>query len=295
VNILGLIFALILILSYGFYASWEKQNASTHLRSTYVGHQKANRKILNRYQSLVYSKFNGKSGQEAVESDSSLESNDPKQPKPIELNRSCAKINLWPLIQEGRESHPLLYELTAKMIRTFYSALQPPQEKRFEYHFLDQLLSSVKLALQEEPTFALEKTSFTEAHLQRLFYKMLKGTKKWDLLTHTGYPSLLDYVKVEPSQEKVCLFHAHSDMLIVLFGEKIGSALHTLAHQKEAPPITPELVQRISSELHQISIDPDLFNLVQIGRPIHEEAKKTFIAEDETSNVSLRKNVYFNG
>ena len=56
---LGLVFSIILILSFGTYACFEKQMTSSRLRSTYISHQRANRKILNSYQSKIYESCRG--------------------------------------------------------------------------------------------------------------------------------------------------------------------------------------------------------------------------------------------
>ena len=53
-NILGLIFSLLLILAFGFQVCWEKQVNSNRLHSTFISHEKANRTILNSYQSEIY-------------------------------------------------------------------------------------------------------------------------------------------------------------------------------------------------------------------------------------------------
>ena len=58
-NILGLVFSLLLILSYGFYACWDKQWASSRLRTTYVGNEKITRQVLNHYQSEFYEGLRG--------------------------------------------------------------------------------------------------------------------------------------------------------------------------------------------------------------------------------------------
>lgn len=272
-NILGLIFSLLLILSYGFYATWDKQTAASRLRRTYVGHQNANRKLLNHYQSELYRSFRGK-GEATRPKEKKSPSKTPKKPA---LNRDCAKLNIWPLIQEGRDNHPFLYELTAKMIRTFYSPLI--QGKRFEYHFLDNLLDSAK-AQQET---ALEKIALKDPDLQRVYYKMLKGTRQ-------GYPPLLDYLKAEQSPSKLCLFHAHPDLIALFLGPTAASNLYEEIHRENGSLLTQELVEKFSNEAHQITLDSELFKLLELGRPEHQEYKKTLIAEDR--DVQLRKTVY---
>jgi hypothetical protein len=295
VNILGLVFSLLLILSYGFYACWDKQTASHSLRTTYVGHEKVHRKILNSYQSEVY-KNAGRHGGASISSSTKEvlaeeqevfteeEQKDPHFKKP-DLNRHCAKLNLWLLAQEGRANHPLLYEVAANMIRAFYKQLVP-KEKQFEYHFLDALLTAIKTHPQNIP-FSFEKVHLPDYQL--LYYKMLKGTKDWDIAAGIGYPSLLDYVKFATVPEKICLFHAHPDVLHFLFGPQVAATLHSAIHTQGGPPPTQELVTRLCNEAHLMPPDPDLLALFEYGHPHHQEYQKTFIAHDQ--HVSLRKTV----
>jgi hypothetical protein len=295
-NLLGLVFSIMLILSYGFYACWDKHTASTRLRNTFTAAQQANRKILNSFESEVYNGLDRirtpgtKDEVQEEEDEKESPSKKKKQDEP-DMNRTCSRINLWPLIQDGRESHPALYELAAKLIRTFYGQIHTG-EKRFEYQFLDLLISSSKTSLKEDGKLSLEKLTLLKPEYQRVYYKMLKGTKNWDLREGLGYPPLQDYVKVEPSDEKICVSHAHPDLLTVLFNAKIGWKLHAEIHQKDAPALTRELIEKVCSEMHLISVDEDLLKLLELGYPYHEEQKKAFIAEDEKGNVSLRKNLY---
>lgn len=286
-NILGLVFSLLLILSYGFYACWDKQTASNRIRTTYLSHEKANRKILNSYQSEVYKNLGRKTKPVETHEEEILEQEETFciAVKP-ELNRECAKLNLFPLIQEGRERHPILYELAAKLIHTFYAPLGN-REKRFEYHFLDALLASARAYPTDIP-FAFEKLDLKK--FQRVYYKMLRGTKEWNLAADIGYPPVLDYIKIAPGQEKLCLCHAHSDLFLVLFGQKMATALYPVVHQKDGPAFTQELVEKFCSEAHLMPLDLDLLALLEYGHHHHPELKKTLVATD--NNVCLRKTVY---
>jgi hypothetical protein len=293
VNVLGLVFSILLILSYGFYACWDKQTATSRLRNTYTCHQQVNRKILNSFESEVYR------GLDTVKSAAKPEEHEelfppdetpPKKEAEPGINRMCARINLWPLIQEGRENHAALYELAAKMIRTFYGPLQTG-EKRFEYHFLDVLIASLKAAQKEDHPFSLEKVTLVNLEFQRMYYKMLRGTRQWDLIEKIGYPPIQDYLKAEPSEDKICICHANTDLLAVLFNEKIGWKLYSEIHRKPKPALTQELIEKVCSEMHQIGLDNDLLKLLELGYPNHKEQKKAFIAEDGKGNVSIRKNL----
>lgn len=294
-NILALIFSLLLILSYSFFVCWDKQATSSRLKNTYVGYENANRELLNQYESALYNQLRG-NGERADRSDSE-ESSGEKVPgkegrvKKFPLNRECAQLNLWPLIQEGRENHPLLFDLALKMIKTFYAPLIS-DEKRFEARFLTALLKSAKLAVQEQgDSFSLEKVDLNDEKLQRFYYKMLKGTKEWDLAEGIGYPSLLDYMKAEARPTKICIFHAHPDLTTALFGSEVAMKLHAEIHKKDPTLLTKELIERLCFEAGYIAMDQEIFTLLELGKPVHEEERKTFIVKDAKTDVFLKKTI----
>ena len=291
-NILGLVFSLLLILSYSFWATWEKSTGSRRLGSAYLGIEKINRKYLNHFESELYQSLRQKPSENPASAPAPP--SPPREAKIPDLNEPCARLNLLPLIVEGRDEHPFLYETAAKLFRTFYQPLFQNQP-RFEYRFLDQLLASIKTALQKESPFALEKLSLNDASLQPVYYRMLRGTKEWDLASNTGLPPLLDYLKCEPSAEKLCLFHAHPDLLSVLFNPKAAKQLFRKIHQEKAPPLTKELLEQICSEAHIVALDARLFDLLELGRPSHKsDAGRSYIETDETSHISIRKRLYLN-
>lgn len=274
-NILALVFSLILILSYAFLASWEKHNGFFYLQKTYFAHQKAQRKLLNRYQSEIYKQLR------PLRRQTSKRSKEQKQNRaaPIsKVNQECARINLWPLVSAGKEEKPALYELTAKLFRTLYAPLFPPNE-RAEYLFLDQILNAAKTA---SSTLEIEKLSLESQAFQHLFYKMLKGCKGPNEI-----PSLLDFVKFDAGDGKICLFHSHPALLSLIFGSKGADKLYAELHKENGPPLTVGLIEQICSESHLTSIDPSLIDLFELGRPNHSKvSEKTFVVEEDT--VSLR-------
>jgi hypothetical protein len=299
-NVLGLVFSLLLILSYGFFVTWDKSYGSRRLRNTYLGHEIVNRKILLEYEKKLYEDLRYKrpvteSGKPSEEDEEVDEDGVPTgKAKHVGLNPECARLNLMPLIQNGRDEQPALYDLALNMLRIFYRETLF-ENKAIEKQFLAQLLDAAKGALQKEPPYALEKLSFKDPKFQALYYKMLKGTKEWDLPAAIGYPTILDYIKFEGATEKICLFHAHPDMITLFFGPKAAKKLYEEMHKSHAEPITQEAIEQICIESHIIRINPDLFELLVLGRPNHErESKVTLVEKDEISHISLRKTIYLN-
>ena len=289
-NFITFVFSLLLIFSLGTFVTLEKRAGDRRLRTTYLGHVAANRKILSKWESEVYHSFRGEPTPAKTSS-----ANAPKtEPKPLKIrpvNPECARLNLWPLIQEGREEHPILYATALKLLDTFYGhniLATKPQEKTA---FLNDFLKKAKAAIQKNQ-FSLEKLCLTPS-LQIPYYKMLKGAKQWDVEQKIGYPSLLDVIKVEETPSKICLCHAHPGQISALFSIKAGLRLYQAIHKDKSTPITKELIEKICAESHMMMLDPDLLNLLDIGRFSHaKRGRTTLVVADKETQISLRKNIY---
>lgn len=285
-NFLTLIFSLLLILSFGTHLILEKQNSQKKLRSSIMGHLAAQRKILSQCEQHSYQAIKLPITPVQETRQSTAKKRSPQIPK---INPECAKINLFPLIQEGKEAEPLLYEIMTRLIKTFYGPVLFKDAKE-EIPFLTAFLQVSKKALEKKELFALEKLSFENPKLQRIYYQMLKGTK--DPSSNKGFPSLLDVTKVEENKTKICLAHAHLSQLKLLFGPQIANRLFQEIHQDLPTPLTKELIERIYSECHALAPSPSLLNLIEFGTFHPHKNKTTYIAEDSSTHVTLKKNIY---
>lgn len=289
-NILSLVFSILIILSFGFYACMEKGVALRRLDATFIGQSNANRKILSKYENEIFNKIRSPKKIKTKKGDT-------KKPKTAKgkrpnqeisrLNPECARINLWPLIQEGREEHQLLYEQVAILLRTFYKA--PlfgffSEKPGLEYRFIDSWLPTLKALKPDEPVI-LEKIALKDASLQMFYYKMLRGSKE-------QYPSLLDLVKVSPSSdERVCLFHATPQLLSVFFGNAAEAVYEEL--HKDHILVTEEMIEETCRKHRFALFDKNIFALLELGRPKHKNSlEKTILEEDAETHISLRKKVY---
>ena len=291
-NFLTFVFSLLLLLSLGTFTLLEQQAGNHRIRSTFLGHLKANRKILSHIESATYKTFRAVPNPNPHPKEKNDQEKD-SQPKTPLINPSCARLNLWPLIAEGKEEHPFLYELAAKLLKTLYGPFLFENKPRFEYRFLDLLLKRAKETFQKQGNqFPLEKLSLNDPSLQLIYYQMLKGTKERGHKELIGYPSLLDSISLEESKAKVCLCHAHPEQIGALLGAKTAARLFQELHREERPPLTKEWIETICSECHA-RLDPEIFAHLEIGRFNHDpKGKEVFIAEDSDTHISLRKNVY---
>lgn len=293
-NMLTFVFSILLILSFANLAIREKQMGARRIKSTYLGHIHAERKILSACEKEAYNSF--KSIPKPKKSTSNLRTaaSPAKQPAKPLPNSLCARLNLHPLIDQGKETHPFLYNLSAKMLKAFYEPLFSTQGVKSEYKFLDAWLNAARaLRVKQEKDFAYEKIVFKDPVYQSLYYKMLKGTKTWNLEEKIGYPSLLDYVQFDLKPKKICLAHAHPDILSVLFNPKAAAKLFAETHQSKPPVLTKEFIERICFETHMIHVEPELYGLLHLGAPSHKpKSGFALIAEDAETHITLKKNVH---
>ena len=286
-NFLTLIFSLLLIFSFGTFIALEKQMGDRRLKASYLGHMAASRKLLSKCESRAYKAFPSISTPE----EKSKKTQDTKEAKTPKINPECSRLNLFSLIQKGRMAEPFLYDTALQFLDTFYGKTLFENNIQTKVIFLNAFLKKAKEEM-EKPFFCLEKLSLNPS-LQLHYYKMLKGTKNRSLEEAIGYPSFLDMFKVEESPSKICLHHAHPDQLSALFGKAVGKNLYEKIHKEKNIKITKEFLERICAEKHIIFLNPNLFDLLEMGKPFHKLLKKTtLVTEDETSKISLRKNIY---
>ncbi len=283
-NFLTFIFSLLLLISFGTHLILEKQNSQKKIRNSIVGHLAAQRKILSqteqkRYQSIPLPI----TGTETTPPTKHTPSQK-KAPELPDTNPECAKINLFPLIQEGREIEPFLYEITTKIIKTMYGPHLFKEHPKEEIPFLTAFLQISKKAIEKKESFALEKLFFNNPKWQRIYYRMLKGSKQ--------FPSLLDVIKASEIPSKICLSHAHPFQLQLLFGPKIGTRLFQEIHEDPPTPLTKELITQLYTENHALTPEISVLNSIEYSSAHAHKDKKTYIAKDNATNITLKKNVY---
>lgn len=289
-NVLGFVFAILTLLTFSAVLAMEKQASAHRLRSSYTGHITANRTILNQAASEFYNSLKQNARSRERQEKEPPENSEIQIPPPPPINPHCARLNLFPLIEHGPKEEPYLYETTAKMLKIFYGEDLFEKKTRAEYKFLDAFLKAVRAQMGKEEFTVLEKVSFKDPRLQSLYYTMLKGTKKADLVKGIGYPSVLDYIKVEPGSSKICLFHAHPNLLSVFFTTNGATKLYASIHTPKAPPATQESIERICEEVHARLLDGEAFDLFELVRRRHGESPKaTLVGEDPETKIFLRK------
>jgi hypothetical protein len=286
-NILPFVLAVLLILSYGATASFQSRIASRRNQKAHVGLRKAELSFLRQSEKEHYNGLPGipvkavkEKGISAPAKDREPKANEPK------FNPICARLNLFPLIDAGRNEHPNLYETSAKLLRTFYLT-----EKGLEYKILDAIVAAGKRALREEVILPIETLDLNDPELQSIYYTMLKGTKKYTL-GKKGSPPLLDYIKIERKESPVCLFDAHPTMLAVFFGSKAALQLHEKLHDGQKQKVDLDELIELTNDPQLALIDPGVWKLLNLNKPTHGTGSRlTLVSEDLETGISLRKDI----
>jgi hypothetical protein len=286
---IGFVFCILAALALGAILDLEKQLGAHRLRSSYLGNLAANRQILDQTTSDFYASLKADRSKVKEEETREKKGKKPEIPAPPPVNAPCARLNLDLLIENGSVQEPALYEMAAKLLRSFYGETLFEKRPRAEYKFLDSFLVNCR----EQKCSILEKLSFKDQKEQMLYYKMLKGTKKNNLLKGIGYPSLLDYVKIEQAVSKICLFHAHPNLIAAFFTPKGAAKLYEALHLPNAPLVTKEVVERICHEVHAPLLDEKIFDFFEMEKHTQSViAKTTLVGEDRDSHIFLRKVVH---
>ncbi|MEN9654763.1 MAG: hypothetical protein RL235_875 [Chlamydiota bacterium] len=283
-NFTGFVFALLLILSFGVLSLREQCVQTSRLRSSFTGHGRSCRSVLAKQQSKQFAQIAAAPTPTA-----------PDQGKPApyrriipKVNPESARINLLPLIVEAEDT--TLFEIVAGCIHRLYAndlfLNEPGYEKR--------LLGALVLALKKNPDRCLEAVRLSDPKMQKVYYRMLKGTVDFDWEQGLGYPSLLEVVKVSGASESLYLQGAHPMMLALLFGPKVALPLFDALHQKGGRhAITEEFViQTIFTKTPAFCL-PSVFGLIAWNKPKPTEfGAEICVAEDDESHIVLRKTLH---
>lgn len=289
-NVLPFVLAILFIFSYGLVASLQGRTSMHRNQKAYTALRGAEKRLLRKSEKEQFKALDGvlvkKTGNKRAASTGRSDAKELFYP----INGACAKLNLYPLIEEGKEAQASLYEMAAKLLRTFYFESLFAQEKQFEYKFLDALIAGAKQAMRENAALPLETIDLKDHFLQQRYYTCLKGTKKY-LLSQKGYPPLGDYVKIEKGSSQICLFHCHPDMLSVFFGLKAAPKLYAelhAEHRKEGMDL--EAILQWSADPQLYFVDQGVWELIDFKKSKHgSSAQQTLVAEED--GVAIRKKI----
>lgn len=299
-NFLPLIFGLLIVLTLSNQAILTNRLDGRYINNSHLGNIKADRDANNNIEETIYKKIK-------TEVDRPKKEDPVKKQKPVnskQLNRvvkneqkECARINLFPLIEAEKPQEKKEYEILLKLINILYAKHPFFNKTRINdpsSQILDSLILSAKLQWDnssDEP-FYLEKLSLKDASLQMIFYKMLKGSKGYDLAKKIGYPSFLDFVTIDSKTKttKICLSHASKELLSSIYNEKIANDLFKVLEQ--ARYITSDKLLAVLSQ-NGVLIDTKTQELLAFSHKSSGPLNKIIVnGEDGETKTQVRKTVY---
>ncbi len=292
-NVIPFVMAILLILTYGMAASMQGRFLTHRNQKAYLSLRGAELDILRKSERRQFKAMPGtpvKKEQPPRSSRPKQQAKSKKSKQTIELNAPCARLNLYPLILEGRDANAALYETAAKTLRIFYQTTFFHTEKRFEYKLLDAILAGAKAKIEGKNSLALETIAIQDPSLQPLYYALLKGTKHYQL-SEVGYPTLVDYWKIEKETGKICLFHCHPDMLTIFFGPKTAPKLFKeLRENSKKAGMSLDAILEWASDPQLRFVEKAVWDLIDFKRPQHSDSlRQTMIGQE--GDVLIRKNI----
>ena len=283
-NVIPFVITILTVLTYGMSLTYQNKINSMRNQITYNQHRDSELKIFQKSQKMQFKHLPGK---EVLVDKPPKPSNEKTRLKSPSLNQECAKFNLFPLIDEGKEAHLPLFETVIKFLRLFYAEKVFFNEKNLENQILEAVLKSAKQALKENKKLDLETLLLHDSSLQLIYYKLLKGTKN-------GYPPLTDFLKIEREPSKICIYHANQDILSLFFGLKTASQIEQILRAEKASTLSLDTIFQITSDATLRFKDVKFFDLIDFAHPKHAENPwQTVAVENESSHQIFRKNIYF--
>jgi hypothetical protein len=279
-NVLAFLFSLLLICACSFSLSMRTQQLSELIDRTYQAHHRVSQSILNSYESLCYKQIPKK------RSEPSSKKQNHRSHQKRTHNRECARLNLWPLVREGKERHPVLYQTAAQLLRNLYGEALFSDQGQYEVVLLNALMTAAQMELTKHPDLlflSIEKLRLPQCSL--LYYQMLKGTKR--VSGESGYPSLLEFLSLDKRASRICIHHASEPLLTACFGSCIA---HQLMEQEE--PLQRDEFRELCARKGR-RFSEEFFDLFDLHKSSHRTTDSQKIVVHDENEVLLRKKLFF--
>lgn len=271
-NILPLIFTLMIIFSCFILTFLKEVKSFSLIEKTLDGYHRTESALNNECARRAYKKIKTapKVTSETKKKSNSFNRYVSKREFSPPLEES--KFRLAPLIAfEGEiPAHPLYKPLT-ELLKLLYQNCLFKQEKNPKK--LEELLAMAMLKkAKKHPTATLLAALCPDdPHLQKIYYKMLKGTNQYSKTC--GIPPLGHFVSLGDTDKSVHIGFASPIVLEALFGEKM--ATHILQFEKEKSEETQKPYYFSKQDLQTILMNtPTSTPLLTLLEPYLNDSKK---------------------
>jgi hypothetical protein len=285
-NIVPFIIGLLMIFAIITNTLLNKKVSDDIVSKSISGYMKASRKALNASEDFY---FNNLKAKPSLKEQKYKKLNDQEQePKTREINIENAKINIYQLAID-KENQIQLYDIIASLIKTLYC------KKKFytpnlEKNLLNNVIYALENQIKKNKKTNLASLILKDFSLQKIYYKILKGTKFYDFDENIGTASLLDFIKIENSNEKIPMKDASKELLTALFNKKIVTEIMLL--QKENPPknITEENIITICQK-HHFLIDKKILDFFDFSNSLIKVKEKIIVGLDKDTNIKVKRKI----
>jgi len=285
-NIVAFIAGLLLIFAITTNTLSKKHLSDGFVSKSFSGYMKSSRKATNNYERYCFDNLQErvKPKQETKEEKKKLSDN--RKVKTRIINPENAKINIYQLVIDKKEKQKDTYNLVASLIKTLYSN-QNFYKKGIENDILNNILVAFESQIEKKQNLNFETLILKDGSFKNIYYKIIKGTKFYDFEKKIGCPSILDFVKIENSKEKIPIKDASKELLITFFNKKITEEIHPL--QTKYPPknLTCENILSICQK-NNFSIDEKDLKIFDFSNSINRSNEKTFVGFDKNTDIKCK-------
>jgi hypothetical protein len=318
-NILGFVSSLLLIFAIASQMMMGKMMLTQKTKTSYLGYMKVSRDIQNQMETYRYAKakrpekekkdpasphspevqiMKDEISDEMKQIDDiqkQLDSDPKKRYKPQEHSPACSRLNLYPLLKKKPDEIVESLHILERLIENLYGKVlfDPFKDKNFSKKLALAIFQAAKEQIYEEENPDLQKLEklVLPHDMQYTYYLMLKGSSHYSWEKHEGFPSLLDYVKLQKeNSSKICLNCAPFETLLSLFSPKVALELYQ-KREKTENTLTSMDIESIVFRDPQHLPKEKLFKIVKISCKGKKEKLATFTSEEESAKITLRKRV----
>lgn len=196
-----------------------------------------------------------------------------------------AKLSIAPLFQENAPNAKLR-EIATHLIRVIYETTS-----LYRFHLEEEVLATLIKVGRANPTITTFQELFPKVEKDHLlYYKLCKGTQRYDLFTNNGYPALGDFFTLA-NRTPVLMSRASKPLLVVLFGEQFTHQLmekeRILWKEKEKhQPLKKEEIEMLYLKVASGKNLSEFEGLLDYNQ--HDRHRKQRVFYDEKSNIQLR-------
>jgi hypothetical protein len=232
VNILPLVFTFLIILSCISFTFLREIKSVFLVERSLEGFHRAERVVNNKIAQKAYRDIRGEAFNKKEPNSKTDKKKDYISKRSSSPPLDSSKFNLGPLVHcEGElRLHPF-YEPLAEFLRLLYKNClfaKVPHSEKIEYRLIEAMIKKARQF--PDIDHPIEQLYPDDPALAKVFYKMLKGTNRYD--RNQGIPPLENFILLNKEKTCVSLSFASSILLEALFSDEIATQILQEEKQK---------------------------------------------------------------